>query len=402
MSVKDIHIADYTYLLPDDRIAKYPLTDRSSSKLLVYKGGEIKTEVFRSLPSQLPSGSLLVFNNTKVIQARLRFEKETGGKVEIFCLDPVEPSDYQLAFAQKGSCVWRCMVGNLKKWKSGALVKNCKIDGKPLEFSAVKLEGTGMVHTIKFQWNSDDVTFAEILNSLGELPIPPYLNRKTEESDKKTYQTVYSKIDGSVAAPTAGLHFTKDVLSDLDAKGFGRAELTLHVGAGTFYPVKSESIGGHDMHTEVIEVPLSTIKTIRERLGYIIAVGTTSVRTLESLYHIGCRLLGGNTELFVSQWEPYTESSAEIDVKQAFDAIISYLESNKLETLHASTQIIIVPEYKFRVVGGIITNFHQPKSTLLLLIAALIGDDWRKVYDYALKNGYRFLSYGDSSLLLRR
>ncbi len=402
MSVKDIHIADYTYPLPDDRIAKYPLTNRSSSKLLVYKGGDIKTEIFKSLPSQLPSGSLLVFNNTKVIQARLRFEKETGGKVEVFCLDPVEPSDYQLAFVQKGSCVWRCMVGNLKKWKGGALVGHCEIDGKPLELTAVKLEGAGMVHTIKFQWNSDDVTFAEILDSFGELPIPPYLNRKTEENDKVTYQTVYSKIDGSVAAPTAGLHFTKEVLSDLDANGFGRAELTLHVGAGTFYPVKSESIGGHDMHTEVIEVPLSTIRTIRERLGHIIAVGTTSVRTLESLYHIGCRLLSGNTELFVSQWEPYTESGAEISAEQAFDAIISYLESNRLEALHASTQIIIVPGYKFRVVGGIITNFHQPKSTLLLLIAALIGDDWRKVYDYALKNGYRFLSYGDSSLLLRR
>ncbi|MCQ2336264.1 MAG: S-adenosylmethionine:tRNA ribosyltransferase-isomerase [Paludibacteraceae bacterium] len=401
MSVKDIHIADYTYPLPDDRIAKYPLTDRSSSKLLVYKGGEIKTEIFKSLPSQLPSGSLLVFNNTKVIQARLRFEKETGGKVEVFCLDPVEPSDYQLSFAQKGSCVWRCMVGNLKKWKGGALVKNCEIGGKPLTFSAVKLGGTGMVHTIRFQWSGDDVTFAEILDSLGELPIPPYLNRKTEESDKKTYQTVYSKIDGSVAAPTAGLHFTKEVLSDLDAKGFGSVELTLHVGAGTFYPVKSDEIGGHDMHTEVIAVPLDTIKRIRESIGHIIAVGTTSVRTLESLYFMGCRLLKGNEDMFVSQWEPYSEEY-DVSAEDALDAIMTYLRKNNMDMLHGSTQIIIVPGYKLHIVKGLVTNFHQPKSTLLLLIAAFVGQQWRKIYNYALDNGYRFLSYGDSSLLLRR
>ncbi|MBQ1650871.1 MAG: S-adenosylmethionine:tRNA ribosyltransferase-isomerase, partial [Paludibacteraceae bacterium] len=313
MSVKDIHIADYNYSLPDERIAKYPVAKRDESKLLVYRGGDIATKVFKQIPEVLESGTLLVCNNTKVIQARLRFEKETGGRVEIFCLDPHEPSDYQLAFSVTGRCVWHCMVGNLKKWKEGALKKDCIVAGKPVELKAVKLGGAGLNHTIEFSWNAPDVSFAEILDSLGELPIPPYLNRSTEERDKETYQTVYSKIKGSVAAPTAGLHFTDEVLADLNAKGVSRAEVTLHVGAGTFYPVKSEDIGGHDMHTEVIEVTLDTLKAIRGAIGNIVAVGTTSVRTLESLYYLGCRLIDGNEEMFVGQWEPYIEGRTEAE-----------------------------------------------------------------------------------------
>lgn len=398
--VRDIQMQEYFYDLPDERIAKYPLQKRDESKLLLYKGGEISTKVFKELPSVLPGGTLLVFNNTKVIQARLHFQKESGGVVEVFCLDPVEPSDYQLSFSATGKCVWRCMIGRLKLWKSGALHKQCVIDGKPVTLSAVKLDSSGMVHNVEFSWDASDVSFAEILDSLGELPIPPYLNRKSEESDKRTYQTVYSKIKGSVAAPTAGLHFTEKVLEELDAKGIGRAELTLHVGAGTFYPVKSDAIGGHDMHTEVIEVPLATLKRIRASIGNIIAVGTTSVRTLESLYFMGRRLLSGNDEMFVSQWEPYDTAIGEVRTEEAFDALIGYLERNGMERLHGSTQIIIVPGYKLHVVRALVTNFHQPKSTLLLLIAAFIGDDWRKVYEYAMKNGYRFLSYGDSSLLI--
>lgn len=398
--VKDIKMQDYCYELPDEHIAKYPLEKRDESKLLIYKGGDIDADVFKNLPSLLPKGTLLVYNNTKVIQARLRFEKETGGKIEVFCLDPISPSDYQLTFSVTDKCVWRCMIGRLKLWKSGALKKVCSINGKLVTLSAVKLSSEGMVHTVEFSWDDNTVSFAEILDSLGELPIPPYLNRKTEEKDKETYQTVYSKIKGSVAAPTAGLHFTDNVLADLDKNGIERAELTLHVGAGTFYPVKSESIGGHDMHTEVIEVSIGTLKKIRASLGSVIAVGTTSVRTLESLYFMGCRLLAGNTEMFVSQWEPYGEGVGSISAEASFDAIISYLEKNGLDRLHGSTQIIIAPGYKLRVVRGLVTNFHQPKSTLLLLISAFIGDNWRKVYKYAMDNGFRFLSYGDSSLLL--
>lgn len=397
--VREIRMEDYFYDLPDERIAKYPLPKRDESKLLLYKGGDISTKVFKELPELLPADTLLVFNNTKVIQARLHFQKESGGVVEVFCLDPIEPSDYQLSFSSTGKCVWRCMIGRLKLWKSGVLQKNCVIDGKLITLSAVKLNSAGMVHNVEFSWNGDNVSFAEILDSLGELPIPPYLNRKSEESDKRTYQTVYSKIKGSVAAPTAGLHFTEQVLKNLDAKGVGRAELTLHVGAGTFYPVKSDSIGGHDMHTEVIAVPIDTIKRIREYVGHIIAVGTTSVRTLESLYFMGCRLLKGNEDMFVSQWEPYAEEY-NISAEDALDAILAYLQKNNMDMLHGSTQIIIVPGYKLHIVKGLVTNFHQPKSTLLLLISAFVGDEWRKIYKFAMDNGYRFLSYGDSSLII--
>ncbi len=397
--VREIRMEDYFYDLPDERIAKYPLPKRDESKLLMYESGSISTKVFKELPKILPSETLLVFNNTKVIQARLHFKKESGGVVEVFCLDPIEPSDYQLSFSVTGKCVWRCMVGHLKLWKSGALTKNCVIDGKQVTLSAVKLSSAGLVHTIEFSWNDEKVSFAEILDSLGELPIPPYLNRETEERDKVTYQTIYSKVKGSVAAPTAGLHFTDEVLKELDAKGIGRAELTLHVGAGTFYPVKSDEIGGHDMHTEVIAVPIDTIKRIREYVGHIIAVGTTSVRTLESLYFMGCRLLKGNKEMFVSQWEPYSEEY-NVSAEDALDAIMAYLQKNNMDMLHGSTQIIIVPGYKLHIVKGLVTNFHQPKSTLLLLISAFVGSEWRKIYKFAMDNGYRFLSYGDSSLIV--
>jgi len=399
-SIKDIKMQDYFYDLPDCRIAKYPLAKRDESKLLLYNKGDITSRIFNEIASILPSNSLLVFNNTKVIQARLHFQKESGGIVEVFCLDPIEPSDYQLSFSSCGKCVWRCMIGRVKLWKNGALKKSCSIGGKLVTLSAVKLDSSGMVHTVEFSWDVATISFAEILDSLGELPIPPYLNRKSEESDKTTYQTVYSKIKGSVAAPTAGLHFTESVLSEIDKKGIGRAELTLHVGAGTFYPVKSDSIGGHDMHTEVIEVPLDTLRKIRASLGNIIAVGTTSVRTLESLYFMGCRLIKGNSEMFVNQWEPYSSDYDLVKTSDAFDALIFYLEKNGLDCLHGATQIIIVPGYKLHVVRALITNFHQPKSTLLLLIAAFIGDNWKRVYEYAMNNDFRFLSYGDSSLLI--
>ena len=303
MSVKDIHISDYYYELPDERVAKYPLEKRDESKLLVYRDGTIDEKVFKDLPSELESGTLLVCNNTKVIQARLHFEKESGGRIEIFCLDPHDPADYQLSFSQTGRCQWRCMVGNLKKWKSGALLKVCDVAGRKVTLSAVRISGAGLNHLIEFSWDSDDISFAEILDSMGELPIPPYLNRATEERDKVTYQTVYSKIKGSVAAPTAGLHFTESVLNQLYTKGVKKVDVTLHVGAGTFYPVKSDDIGGHDMHTEVIEVSVDTISAVRASLGHVVAVGTTSVRTLESLYYIGCHLIKGDEDFFVRQKE---------------------------------------------------------------------------------------------------
>ncbi|MBP5260287.1 MAG: S-adenosylmethionine:tRNA ribosyltransferase-isomerase [Paludibacteraceae bacterium] len=400
-AVSRIQMEDYNYPLPDDRIAKYPLPCRSDSKLLVYRGGSpFQTRHFRDLPEELDSDMLLVFNNTKVIQARLMFQKKTGGWVEIFCLEPERPSDYQLMFAQTGVCVWKCLVGNLKKWKEGVLQLTREYQGAPLTLTAERLSSYGNTHDIKFSWDREQVTWGEVIETFGELPIPPYLKRRSEESDKKTYQTVYSKIKGSVAAPTAGLHFTPEVLEQVAAKGVETAYLTLHVGAGTFQPVKTEAIGGHDMHTEVIAVPCEVIEKLLAHEGRVVAVGTTSVRTLESLYYIGCHLKAGQENLSVSQWEPY-ETDPQVTTADALHAILDYLERQGTQVLHARTQIIIAPGYRFHVVRGIVTNFHQPKSTLLLLLAAYVGDVWRDMYDYALREGYRSLSYGDSSLLLR-
>ena len=401
---KNISMESYDYPLPDERIAKFPLPKRDTSKLLLYKGGEITEDKFNTLSSHLPQNSLLVFNNTRVIQARLHFQKESGASIEIFCLEPSSPADYALSFQSNESCVWDCLVGNSKKWKEGKLTREVEVDGAIVKFSAERIT-TGSPQQIRFSWDNTSVTFARLLDAVGELPIPPYLNREAEESDKTTYQTVYSKIEGSVAAPTAGLHFTPEVFASLSKEGVETAEVTLHVGAGTFRPVKSETIGGHDMHTELISVPLEVIEKIANTTRTVIAVGTTSVRTLESLYHIGAAL-GREPEnpqsLKVSQWQPY-DSPSDISRAEAFRNIAEYLKRNNLTHLVTSTQIIIVPSYQFKVVDGIITNFHQPKSTLLLLVSAYIGggEKWREIYDYALANNFRFLSYGDSSLLMR-
>lgn len=398
-NIQSIQISDYGYSLPDDRIAKYPLPERDGSQLLLYQRGAISTQVFRELPQFLPVGACLVFNNTKVIQARLQFFKETGSRIEVFCLEPLVPAAYDLVFQQTATCTWKCMIGNLKKWKSGLLKKEIWVKDEPLCLCAERLQTQGNTSHICFTWDREDCTFAEVLDAFGELPIPPYLNRNTEESDKTTYQTVYSKIKGSVAAPTAGLHFTEAVLNDLDKTGSKRCEVTLHVGAGTFQPVKSEQIGGHAMHTEVIEVTRQSIAMLQQQLGTIVAVGTTSVRTIESLYYLGCRVASGNAEMVVEQWEPY-ETPTTLSAKEALQALLDYLDKDGIATLHASTRIIIVPGYRFKLVNALITNFHQPHSTLLLLLAAFVGDEWHRIYDYALANNFRFLSYGDSSLLI--
>lgn len=396
MTVKQINISDYNYELPDEKIAKFPLEKRDSSKLLTYISGNVSTNVFSSLPDILPANSCLVFNNTRVIQARLEFFKSTGSRIEIFCLEPQEPSSYELSLSSTQSCVWKCMIGNLKKWKGEVLKKEVGADNLVLE--AERLETNGNTSYIKFAWNNG-VSFAEVLDLLGELPIPPYLNRKTQESDKTTYQTVYSKVKGSVAAPTAGLHFTPEVISALHDKGIKTMELTLHVGAGTFQPVKAEEIGGHAMHAEKVEVSKEFIKNLIENLGNVVAVGTTSVRTLESLYYLGVQLHNGDTSLLVNQWEPY-ESEKVLSARESLEAILNYMEKTQSNILYATTQIMIVPGYKFNIVNVLITNFHQPKSTLLLLLAAFVGEKWRELYEYALNNDYRFLSYGDSSVLI--
>ncbi len=401
---QQIRIEEYDYPLPDERIAKFPLAKRDESKLLLYKDGQVSESVFKHIADYLPAGSLLVYNNTRVIQARLLFQKATGARIEVFCLEPAEPHDYALIFQQTERCSWICLVGNLKKWKDGLLTKKVAIQGEEVILSAEKKESHGDSHRIEFTWNNPKYTFADLLDAAGVLPIPPYLHRETEKSDLVTYQTVYSKIKGSVAAPTAGLHFTPEVLADVDAHGIGREEVTLHVGAGTFKPVKSETIEGHEMHTEFISVRRSSIERIQKNLGKIIAVGTTSVRTLESLYYIGVKLASHpdatSEELVVNQWMPYEAENNRIPVAEALQHILDYLDRHQADKLVTATQIIIAPGYEFKVVRGIITNFHQPKSTLLLLISAFVKGNWRTIYDYALSHDFRFLSYGDSSLLL--
>lgn len=403
---KHIRISEFNYPLPDERIAKFPLPVRDQSKLLLYRHGEVTEDIFTSLPDYLPANSLMIFNNTKVIQARLHFHKETGALIEVFCLEPVQPNDYALNFQQTEHAAWLCMIGNLKKWKEGVLKREITVKGKPLTLTAERGACHGTSHWVDFRWNNPEITFADILEVFGELPIPPYLNRETQESDKETYQTVYSKIKGSVAAPTAGLHFTPRVLDALREKGVALEELTLHVGAGTFKPVKSEEIEGHEMHTEYISVNRSTLEKLVAHEGKAIAVGTTSVRTLESLYHIGVTLLHNpnatEEDLHVKQWQPYETAleTAATPTVDALQAIIAYLDLHHMETLHSSTQIIIAPGYEYRIVKAMVTNFHQPQSTLLLLVSAFLHGDWRKIYDYALAHDFRFLSYGDSSLLI--
>lgn len=400
---KHIHISDYTYDLPDERIAKFPMARRDQSKLLIYNKGVVSDDVFCHLSDHLPKGALMVFNNTKVIQARIHFRKETGALIEVFLLEPAQPADYELMFQSREGCQWLCLVGNLKKWKQGVLRREMEVNGERLTLCAERLHEVKTSHLVAFTWDNARVSFAEILDAVGELPIPPYLNRETQESDKTTYQTVYSKIKGSVAAPTAGLHFTDEVLADLDAHGIDREEVTLHVGAGTFKPVKSEEIEGHEMHTEFICVRRQTLEKLLAHDCRVIAVGTTSVRTLESLYYMGAKLHRqpdlSEQELHVNQWEPY-ETETTITPRQAIQELLDYLDRNGLQALHSSTQIIIAPGYEYKLVRMLVTNFHQPQSTLLLLVSAFVKGDWRKIYDYALAHDFRFLSYGDSSLLI--
>ena len=444
--MEEILIEEYNYPLPDERIAKYPLAQRDQSKLLIYHRGKVSEDRFHHIGEYLPADSLLIYNNTRVIQARLEFHKtlpnditqlphnatpSQGARIEIFCLEPLEPHDYQLSLGSTEGCTWKCMIGNAKKWKTGALSQLVQLpSGEQVTLFAEKGEQTGNTFAIHFSWQTNTpspipnppspitnsqspiannlLTFAEILDAVGELPIPPYLNRKTEESDKTTYQTVYSRIKGSVAAPTAGLHFTDEVLGGLRQRGIQTAEVTLHVGAGTFQPVKVADANQHTMHTEIIAVPKTTIQTIINNLGHIVAVGTTSMRTLESLYFLGEQLLHHSTQqphnatppLAVTQFAPY-EQTHTLTTHEALQAIVDYLEQTQQDTLHAETQIMIKPGYTFHVVNQLITNFHQPKSTLLLLVSAFVGGDWHTIYDYALSHDFRFLSYGDSSILFR-
>ncbi len=392
--MKPIYIADYNYPLPDERIAKYPLAERDHSKLLVYRDGKVSEDRFYHIGDHIAPHSLLVYNNTRVIQARLEFHKSSGARIEVFCLEPIAPHDYQLSLGATTGCTWKCMVGNAKKFNVESLELRVERLGITLRVS--KGEQRGNTYEVHFSWDNEKVSFAEILDAVGELPIPPYLNRKTEESDKRTYQTVYSRIKGSVAAPTAGLHFTERVLDDIRSRGIETEELTLHVGAGTFLPVKTADANEHTMHTEIIAVPKKAIEHIIAKLGHIVAVGTTSMRTLESLYFIGCH----PDQSTVGQFEPY-ENEFTLSVKDSLQAIVNYLEATGQETLHAETQIMIKPGYEFRVVDQLITNFHQPQSTLLLLVSAFVKGDWKTIYDYALSHDFRFLSYGDSSILTR-
>lgn len=401
--MEQLLIEDYNYPLPDDRIAKYPLTQRDHSKLLVYRNGKPAEDVFYNIGNYLPSDTLLIYNNTRVIQARLVFHKETGARIEVFCLEPVAPGDYQLNLSSTTGCTWKCMIGNLKKWKTGVLTSHLDLNGKPCTLCAERIRQMGNTFEVRFSWDDSSLSFAELLDAAGELPIPPYLNRATEESDKTTYQTVYSRIKGSVAAPTAGLHFTDEVLSGLRQRGIETAELTLHVGAGTFQPVKTEDANLHTMHTEIIAVPRETVFRIQQRLGHICAVGTTSMRTLESLYYIGVQLSRSLAadEIRVAQFEPYTQTCT-LSSYDALQAVLDYLDKTHQTILHAATQIMIRPGYTFRIVDILITNFHQPKSTLLLLVSAFVRGDWKNIYDYALSHSFRFLSYGDSSILFRQ
>ena len=434
MNTKEIQIRDYNYPLPDERIAKFPLAERDSSKLLVYNRGQVSEDTFRSLPQYLPQGALMVFNNTKVIRARLHFRKSDpsltppggrtdgvlGALIEVFLLEPAFPIEYQENFIATSECSWYCLVGNSKKWKEGLLSGQFRIGGKDYTITAERVAPHGTSFQIRFRWEGG-FAFSEVLESLGELPIPPYLTRKTEESDLRTYQTVYSKVKGSVAAPTAGLHFTDRVLADLDAHGIEREELTLHVGAGTFKPVKSVEIGDHEMHTEHIAVRLQTIQKLIQHGGKAIAVGTTSVRTLESLYYMGIKArqlmdqgldTGDGEELHVHQWMPYdnvnvndnnsqlSTVNCQLSTIEALESLRDYLSRHNMDVLHSSTQIIIAPGYKFHIVQMMVTNFHQPQSTLLLLVSAFVNGNWRQIYDFALAHDFRFLSYGDSSLLI--
>jgi S-adenosylmethionine:tRNA ribosyltransferase-isomerase len=401
---RQLSIHDFTYQLPPDRIAPEPLANRDQSRLLVYQAGQLEDRRFQELPSLLPPDSLLVFNDTKVVRARLFAQKPTGGLVELFCLEPVAPhTAIEPAMQQTGSCVWKCLVGNGKRWKTGPVLLKFTTDGKPATLTAERLEqGEGFAF-IRFSWEPAQLPFAEVLQAAGHLPLPPYLNRPDTDVDAVRYQTVYAAHEGAVAAPTAGLHFSDAVLAELQARGIASAHVTLHVGAGTFQPVKADQMLGHPMHGEPISVTAATLRQLLEHWPRpVLAVGTTSLRTLESLYWLGARLVqqpAVDANWHVGQWQPY-EENPEVPAETALRALLAYLEATGTEEVHATTQLLIAPSYRFRLVRGLITNFHQPESTLLLLVAALVGPEWRQLYEHALEHNYRFLSYGDSSLLL--
>ena len=400
---RHIAINDFDYPLPDERIAKFPLAERSASKLLVYRGGEISERRFADIGDVLPAGQLIVFNNTKVIRARIIMHKPSGARIEVFCLEPHAPADYERAFAVTGTCEWSCIVGNRKKWKEGYVEINFDYEGAAVWLRAWIVEERGRECTVRFEWSAP-MTFGQLLEHLGRIPIPPYLNRDSEEIDYTRYQTVYSKFEGSVAAPTAGLHFTPELLESLRGRGFDFAEVTLHVGAGTFLPVKDEDAAQHPMHTEHFEIRRDTVRQLLAKWGAVTAVGTTSVRTLESLAALAWRIHATGTPdagRVIGQWELY-DIPADYTGRTALGELLGWMEREGEERLKAATQIMITPlGYTFRIVRNIITNFHQPKSTLLLLVSAYVGDDWRRIYDYALGHDFRFLSYGDSSLLMR-
>lgn len=398
-----INIKDYNYELPDERIAKYPLEQRDQSKLLEFRDARITEHKFRNLAELLPEDAIIVFNDTKVVPARLNFRRESGAHIEIFCLEPHIPDEYNLVFSQTETCEWRCIVGNVKKWKGDTLIlDNPEADPEiaKMNLRAEMVEREGLSSVVRFKWDNS-MPFSMVLETCGRIPIPPYLNRDTESIDYERYQTLYARYRGSVAAPTAGLHFTDSVLNDIRNKGIETYTVCLHVGAGTFLPVKSDNVAEHNMHREPFIVTLDFLKKLRYSERKVIAVGTTSVRTLESLYYAGVSCIENGIPSDVEQWAPYSREYS-YSLEESLDALINYLTVNKMDSLSLGTRIIIVPGFRFRVVDMLVTNFHQPQSTLLLLISAFVGDSWHKIYDYALKNQFRFLSYGDSSLLFRQ
>jgi S-adenosylmethionine:tRNA ribosyltransferase-isomerase len=398
-----IDIQDYTYTLPEGRIARYPLESRDSSKLLFFRDGLIESRIFRELPDILSDKHHLVFNDTKVIQARLIFVKSTGATIEVFLLEPWFPSEYNLSFSSKKECVWKCLVGNAKKWKNGIIQKEIWFGSTKVIFCAEKSDQHENYYYIRFYWDNATISFSELLENAGTTPIPPYLEREADEEDSVRYQTVYSRNSGSVAAPTAGLHFTSEVLQNLEKAGCLQTRITLHVGAGTFVPVKVQNAAEHEMHTEHFYISRSSLESLYQSDKKFIAVGTTSVRALESLYHVAIIVKenpGAVNNLYLDQWDAY-QTSAILSRKEALECLLEYMDKLQKESLKVSTRIMIVPGYKFRMIQGMITNFHQPNSTLLLLVAAFIGEEWKKVYDFAIKNNFRFLSYGDSSILLK-
>jgi S-adenosylmethionine:tRNA ribosyltransferase-isomerase len=402
--VNNINIEDYNYDLPEERIAQYPVEKREHSKLLLYNNGIISEDEFFNITLHLPDDALMVFNNTRVIRARILFRKDTGAGVEIFCLEPLSPAAYEQSFSSESPVEWKCIIGNLKKWKTGCLITEFMFKGKHYKLNAFKICPEGEAWRVRFTWEPAGLSFGEVTESAGHIPLPPYVKRNDEKADNMRYQTVYSSIKGSVAAPTAGLHFTQEVLADIKGRGIKTAELTLHVGAGTFQPVRTNDIFGHEMHCEHFVVSRELIGNLIASHGKIIAVGTTSVRTLESLYWMGVKITlnptAADNELFTDQWEPYDQNIS-LSFKESMDSLLKLMDKTKEPQLRGMTKIMIVPGYRFMAINGMLTNFHQPKSTLLLLVSALVGNDWKRIYSFALENRFRFLSFGDSSLILK-